>query len=204
MACQRRNASGEYRLRARHTAAGIRADVVGARTDQPVVRVLLEHVRRPARDAADRENRREQIDRDAERVVRRRRVEVDVRVQLLLGLDQRLDALRHLEPPGVAGALAELLRHLAQVRRPRILGVVDAVAEAGNLLLARQLARGSPRRRCSGGASWPISSSSRITSAFAPPCSGPFSAPMAPTIAEWMSVSVAAATRAANVDAFSS
>ena len=40
---------------------------------------------------------------------------------------------------GCAGALAELLRHLAQVRRARILGVVDAVAEAGNLLLARQL-----------------------------------------------------------------
>ena len=35
-----------------------------------------------------------------------------------------------------------------------------------------------------------------MTSALAPPCSGPFSAPMAPTIVEWMSVSVAAATRA--------
>ena len=43
-----------------------------------------------------------------------------------------------------------------------------------------------------------------MTSALAPPCSGPFSAPMAPTIAEWRSVSVAAATRAANVEAFSS
>ena len=49
-----------------------------------------------------------------------------------------------------------------------------------------------------------MSSSIFITSAFAPPCSGPFSAPMAPTIVEWMSVSVAAATRAANVEAFSS
>ena len=56
----------------------------------------------------------------------------------------------------------------------------------------------------SGEASWPISMSSRMTSAFAPPCSGPFSAPIAPTIAEYRSVSVAAATRAAKVDAFSS
>ena len=56
----------------------------------------------------------------------------------------------------------------------------------------------------SGVASGPISISSRITSALAPPCSGPFSAPIAPTMAEWRSVSVAAATRAANVDAFSS
>ena len=37
--------------------------------------------------AADGEDRREEIDRDAERVVGRRGVEVDVRIQLLLGLD---------------------------------------------------------------------------------------------------------------------
>ena len=48
----------------RHVALRILgADVVGARPNQPVVRVLLEDVRRPARDAADGENRREQIDR---------------------------------------------------------------------------------------------------------------------------------------------
>ena len=49
-----------------------------------------------------------------------------------------------------------------------------------------------------------MSSNMRITSALAPPCSGPFSAQMAATIAECRSVSVAAATRAANVDALSS
>ena len=52
----------------------------------------------------------------------------------------RLDALRHLEPLRVAGLLAELLRHPPQVRRARILGAVDAMAEAGDLLLARELA----------------------------------------------------------------
>ena len=39
--------------------------------------------------------------------------------------------------------------------------------------------RGRPPRPSRAGASAPISSSSRITSAFAPPCSGPFSAPIA-------------------------
>ena len=43
-----------------------------------------------------------------------------------------------------------------------------------------------------------------MTSALAPPCSGPLSAPMPPTTAEWTSESVAAMTRAANVEAFSS
>src|SRR5436190_14915628 len=106
----------------------LRTDVVGARADQPVVGVLLEAVRGPARDAADGKNRREQIDRDAQRVVRRRRVEVDVGIQLLLAGDQLLDAARHLEPRRVPGALAEVLRHLAQVRRARVLGTIDAVA----------------------------------------------------------------------------
>src|SRR5262249_12161576 len=90
----------------------LRADVLGPRPDQPIVRVLLEHVRRPARDAADGEDRREQIDVDPEGVIRRRRVEVDVRVQVLLALHQRLDALRHVEPDGLPGALAEIARHL--------------------------------------------------------------------------------------------
>ena len=43
-----------------------------------------------------------------------------------------------------------------------------------------------------------------MTSALPPPCSGPFKVPMAATTAEWMSESVAAETRAANVEAFSS
>ena len=63
------------------------ARVLRARPDQPVVAVLLQNVRRPAGHAADRENRREQIDRNAQRIVRRRRVEIDVGVQALLLLD---------------------------------------------------------------------------------------------------------------------
>ncbi len=43
-----------------------------------------------------------------------------------------------------------------------------------------------------------------MTSALAPPWSGPFSVAIAATMAECMSVSVAAATRAAKVEALSS
>ena len=50
----------------------------------------------------------------------------------------------------------------------------------------------------------PISSSIFITSVLAPPCSGPASAARAPVTAPCMSASVAAITRAANVDALSS
>src|ERR1051326_1763067 len=48
-------------------AAG-RAHVVAAGTDQSVVIGLLHDVGRPARDAAGRDHRREEIDRDPERV----------------------------------------------------------------------------------------------------------------------------------------
>ncbi len=48
----------------------------------------------------------------------------------------------------------------------------------------------------------PTSSAIFCDSSFAPPCSGPFSAPIAPVIAENMSDSVEAITRAVNVEAF--
>src|SRR5262249_59644239 len=49
------------------------ADVLRGRTDDPVVRVLLEHVCRPARNPAGGEQRREQGGRDAEVAVDRGR-----------------------------------------------------------------------------------------------------------------------------------
>src|SRR5207344_1985218 len=75
-------------------------DVLRARTNQAIVRVLLEHVRGPAGDPADGEDRRVEIDGNPERVEHRRRVEVDVGVQALLALDERFDALGHRVPLG--------------------------------------------------------------------------------------------------------
>src|SRR5215471_13538459 len=83
----------------------LEADIFSARANQPVVGVLLEHMRGPARNAADGEDRREQIDGNAERVVGRGRIEIDVRIQLLFAFHQRLDALRHLEPLRLARTL---------------------------------------------------------------------------------------------------
>src|SRR3990170_295780 len=66
-------------------AAG--AHVVAARPDQPVVVVLLDDVGAPAGDAADRDHRREEVDRNAERIKEGSRIEVDVRNQPLRGVD---------------------------------------------------------------------------------------------------------------------
>src|SRR5271168_815129 len=76
------------------------SDVVCARADEAVVVVLLEHMCGPTGDTADGEDRGEEIDVDAERGVGRRGVEVDIGVELLLGLDEELDLARHVEPLG--------------------------------------------------------------------------------------------------------
>src|SRR5258706_9956129 len=116
-----------------------RPDVLGARADQAVVAVLLEYVRGPAGDATDREDWREQVGVDAERVIRGRRVKVDVGVQLFFVLHERFDALRHLEPDRLTGPLAEIARHLPEVRGARIFRVIHAMSETGNLFLASEL-----------------------------------------------------------------
>src|SRR5262245_8869053 len=58
----------------------LRPDVIRPGSNQPVVRVLLEDVGGPAGNPADGEDRRVEVDRDAQRIEHRRGVEVDVRI----------------------------------------------------------------------------------------------------------------------------
>src|ERR1039457_2983518 len=112
--------------------------VFGARTDQTVVAVLLQHVRRPTGHPAGGENGRVEIDGNAQRIVCGSRVEVHIRIELLDLLDGLFHSLGEAVQLLVAGALAQFLTQHAQVRGPRIFGAVHAVAEARNLDLARQ------------------------------------------------------------------
>src|SRR4030095_12997790 len=95
----------------RDPGAAAGADVVAAGPDQPVVVVLLDDVRRPARDAPGGDDRREEVDRDAERVEERRRVEVDVGDELLRLVHAGMELHRHLVPLELAGLAAGLLGH---------------------------------------------------------------------------------------------
>src|SRR5215467_4591823 len=65
-----------------------RPDVIGAGPDQPVVVELLDHVCGPSADARNCKHWREQIHFDSESVVGRSRIEIDVGVELLVGLDE--------------------------------------------------------------------------------------------------------------------
>src|SRR5262249_9321069 len=113
------------------------ADVVATRADQAVVLVLLDDVRRPARDAAGRDHGREEIDGNAERVEERRRVEIDVRDQLLCLVDARMELHGHLVPLELAGLPARLLGHSLEDRGTRVTRFVDAVAHAHEAPLRR-------------------------------------------------------------------
>src|ERR1022692_2424309 len=111
-----------------------------ARADQAIVLVLLQRVRRPSGHAAHREDRREQIHRNAQRIIGRGRVEIYVGDQPFFRLDGLLHGLRHAEQLLLAGAAAQLLGKYAQVRGPRIFSAIYAVPETGDLHLARQRA----------------------------------------------------------------
>ena len=108
--------------------------------NQAVVTILLENVRGPAGHAAHREDRGEEVDGNAERIVGGRRIEVHVGVEALDPLDGLLHALGQTVEFFVACPPAEFFREDAQVGGARVFGPVDAMAEAGNLHLPRQRA----------------------------------------------------------------
>src|SRR5688572_27085081 len=117
-------------LAGRDERAARGADVVRAGPDQAVVVVLLDDVGGPAGDAAGRDDGREEVHRDAERVEQRRRVEVDVRDEPLGGADPLMQLHRHLVPLELARLPTGLLGHPAQDGGTRVAGLVDAVTEA--------------------------------------------------------------------------
>src|SRR5205823_4723676 len=118
-----------------------RTDVPIERPQESVVLPVLHHLRGPSRDPGDREDRREQIRRDAEAVEHESGVEVDIRIDALgreLSHDRFLDRGRDSEVRGVALQIPELSRILFQHEGPWIIGLVDAVAEAEDFLLVAQ------------------------------------------------------------------
>src|SRR5438874_1792473 len=106
-----------------------RACVFGAGAYEAVVGVLFEYVCSPAGDAADGEDGREEVERDAHLVVGRARVVVNVRVELLLSHHQLAQAFENLEPTRLAVRLAHLLRELSEPDRARVFRLIDAMAE---------------------------------------------------------------------------
>ena len=90
----------------------------------------------------------------------------------------------HLDPLGLAELVAELDRHVPEMRRARVEHLVNAVADAHDLLLLRERVLDPGDPPCPRGR---FPASMWMTPSFAPPCSGPLSVPMAALTAEYMS-----------------
>ena len=113
-------------------------NVIGAGADQAVVVELLDHMRGPAADAGNRKYRGEQVHVNPQHVIGGSGVEIHVGIELFLAFTNSsicCDISNHLLWPL---DLPRSSRHLAQMRGARIFGVVDAMAEAGNLFFLRQ------------------------------------------------------------------
>src|SRR4051812_25997936 len=115
-----------------------RPDVAGGRANEAAGLLLLDDVRRPARDARTPEHGRRQVGRDLRDVEDDRGPELDVRLEravrgLLAQRRERglLERGRHLD-----ARRSELLRCTAEDAGARILGAIYAVAEAHDALAA--------------------------------------------------------------------
>src|SRR5664279_3712962 len=105
-----------------------RSNIIGARTNQPVVIELLDNVCRPASNSGDSENRREKIYVNSQRVISRSRIKIHIRIELFVSPYKIFDLLRILKPPWVTAGMSKIARHLPQMRCPRILGVINPVS----------------------------------------------------------------------------
>src|SRR5208282_1455745 len=123
----------------RHVAEVGRPDVLRRRPDEAEIVVLLEHVCGPSRDAARREDRREQVVRYPEQGVDRPRVEVEVGVEPLLVVYDVLDLREQIVVPQVPLLLPDPPQPFAQDRSARVFYLVDTVAEPHDPLVAGEL-----------------------------------------------------------------
>src|SRR5450755_400911 len=107
-----------------------RPNVIGAGADQAIVVELLDDVGGPAADSREGKYRSEQIYVNPQRVIGGCGVEIHIGVEFFLSLHKFFDLAGHLEPLALAAALPQIAGHFAQVRGPRIFGVIDAMSEA--------------------------------------------------------------------------
>src|SRR6266699_6847479 len=91
----------------RHHVQSDRTGVLALRADQPIVGQLLQHVSSPASRPRDGKDRREQVGRNAERVIDRGGIEIDVGVEVLLLEHEFGNPFAHLNPFWFAELRAE-------------------------------------------------------------------------------------------------
>src|SRR6266567_605939 len=92
----------------RHIFYVLRTNILGARTNKAVIRILFQHMSSPSSYTATRENGRIQINRNAHHVVDRSRIKVDVRIQTLMFSNILLNDMRNFIPATITGTFTQL------------------------------------------------------------------------------------------------
>src|SRR3989442_8438593 len=141
---QARPANPSFRVRGlasfgeRDRFSGLGSYVLRLRPDEPVVRRLLEHMRRPSGHARHGEGGREEVLRQTDRLQHPGGVELDVRGLGPLGMLLVEDGQRGLLDlrRQVVELRIQALAHHLEDPRSRVIGAVDAVPEAHESFLA--------------------------------------------------------------------
>src|SRR6266702_7447856 len=120
----------------RHIFYVLRTNILGARTNKAVIRILFQHMSSPSSYTATRENGRIQINWNAHHVVNRSRIKVDVWIQTFMLFDILLDDVRNLVPASITGTFTQFLRHLSQVSSARILSLIHSMSKPHNAFFA--------------------------------------------------------------------
>ena len=93
----------------------------------------------PAGATGDREDGSEEVGRQAERVVNRRGVEIDIRIEPFALLHDLRNLLAHADPFRLAELVAECHSHRTEVRGAGVERFVDAVPDAHDFFLLDEL-----------------------------------------------------------------
>src|SRR6266700_3507449 len=120
----------------RHIFYVLRTNILGARTNKAVIRILFQHMSSPSSYTATRKNGRIQINRNAHHVVDRSRIKVDVRIQTLMFSNIFLNDMRNFIPATITGTFTQLFRHLSQVSSTRILSFIHSMSKPHNAFFA--------------------------------------------------------------------
>src|SRR2546422_53306 len=124
-----------------HVHKVFRAHVPVERPQEAIVLPVLDDLGRPSGDPGDREDRREEVGRDSEAVEDQSGVEVHVRENLFggeLSHDRVLDCGRDPVVRVVPAHLREAPGEVLEDESPRVVRLVDAVAESVDLLFVPQ------------------------------------------------------------------
>src|SRR6266480_566066 len=112
------------------------ANVLGTRSNQAVICILLQNMSSPSSNAATCENGGIKINRNTHHVIDRCRIKVDVRIQTLMFSNILLNNVRNFIPATITGTFTQFSGHFSQMSSTRILSFIHSMTKPHNTFMA--------------------------------------------------------------------